>query len=85
MEGLASSTRRADDAGLLSRFEQVYRKPGIRYLAGACALGCVAFLGYYLLDVAHRGLPWIGGAQTLRLALAALSAAAAVFVRERRA
>jgi len=77
-ERLANSMRGSIGAALFDRFEQVYRKPGVRYLAAACALGCCAFVGYYLLDIAHRGLPWIGGAQNLRLFLAALSAAVAL-------
>lgn len=81
--GFTNSAQGSSDPVLLRRFEHVYRKPGVRYLAAACALGCCAFLGYYLLDVAHRGLPWIGGAQSLRLLLAALSAAAAVFAWRR--
>ena len=51
---LANSMKGSTGAALLNRFEQVYRKPGVRYLAAACALGCCAFLGYYLLGSEER-------------------------------
>src|SRR3954454_9086170 len=65
---------RLQDSALRSEFERAYRTPGVKYLGAACALGTFAVLCYYLLDVVHGGLPWIGGVQTIRLSLAAACA-----------
>lgn len=63
-----------EDIALRSEFERAYRTPGVKYLGAACTLGACAVLSYYLLDVFHTGLPWTGGAQTVRLSLAAMCA-----------
>jgi len=62
---------RPKDSGLRSEFERGYRTPGVKYLAAASALASCAILSYYLLDALHGDQPWIGGAQTIRLTVAA--------------
>jgi hypothetical protein len=57
---------------LLGRFEIAYRKPGVKYMGAACTMGLCTIIGFYLLDIVHTGLPWIGGVQTFRLFLAGL-------------
>jgi signal transduction histidine kinase len=52
---------------LRAEFRALYRRPGARYLGAACALGCLALLGFYTVDATGMGLPWIGGAQTTRV------------------
>lgn len=68
------AAERIRDSALRSEFERAYRTPGVKYLGAACALGTFAVLSYYLLDVVHAGMPWIGGVQTIRLSLAAACA-----------
>src|SRR5690349_8318971 len=75
--------RSPSEIALVRRFEQAYRRPGARYLGATCVLAGCAFLGYYLLDVAHRGMPWFGGVQNFRLGLAALAGLVAVFALAR--
>ena len=58
------------DTALRRDFEQAYRTPGVKYMGAGCILGACTVLSYYLLDVFHTGLPWIGGAQTVRLIMA---------------
>jgi signal transduction histidine kinase/AmiR/NasT family two-component response regulator len=65
---------RAKDSALRTEFERTYRMPGAKYLGAACAFGTCAVISYYLLDIAHAGLPWTGGVQTVRLLLAATCA-----------
>jgi hypothetical protein len=63
---------------LRREFERAYRTPGVKHLGAATALGTCAILSYYFLDVFYAGLPWIGGAQTVRLALPTLCASVAL-------
>lgn len=64
-----SVASRVKDSELRSEFESAYRTPGVKYLGAAAAIAVCATLSYYLLDALHADLPWLGGAQTIRLAL----------------
>jgi signal transduction histidine kinase/ActR/RegA family two-component response regulator len=64
-------TSRPTDRALRAEFERAYRTPGVKYLAAASALASCVILSYYLLDAVHADQPWIGGAQTVRLTVAA--------------
>lgn len=66
---------RAHEQALRQEFEVLYRAPGVKSLSAACALGDLAILAFYVLDLVHTRMPWIGGAQTLRLNLAGFCAA----------
>jgi len=80
---LEDSERASGVGTMRDRFEQTYRKPGVRYLVAACAVGACAILVYYLLDVVNHGMPWIGGVQNFRLGLAAFAALVAVLAWSR--
>ena len=67
------TSRHSDAARALeAEFLQVYRTPSARYLGMACAAGGCSSLAYYGVDAIGQGLPWFGGAQTIRLVLAAV-------------
>lgn len=66
-----SSWGKLKDRALEAEFREIYRKPGARYLGIACTFGGLAAIAFYLIDAIGTGLPWLGGAQSARLLLAA--------------
>ncbi len=61
----------AEALALDAEFREVYRKPGSRYLSMGGAFGALTLLAYYLIDALGGGAQWLGGAQTIRIGLAA--------------
>ena len=70
MSSLPWSSGLASDS-LKAEFLDIYRKPGVQHLGIACAFGSISALLFYLIDAVGGVQPWSGGAQSLRLALAA--------------
>jgi hypothetical protein len=72
MTGSTRSVNTSVTDELESEFRDVYRAPGARYLGVIGLFGGVGALAFYLTDALSDDQPWIGGAQSLRLALAFL-------------
>ncbi len=76
---------RDEETATSLEFRELYRRPGARYLGIAGLMGGISAIGFYAIDAIGGALSWHGGAQTLRLALAAFCFSIATFTRIRAA